>query len=262
MQVSVDAIRSLSAETLFDGAFRFLSWRNASSDRSHHASLAAPRRVLRMGDACVGYFEDARAPGTPAILVHDLLPTSSAEDLRVVFDALRTMRPVITVDLPCGERGAWRPSATKGLLRQLLSDARERYATRPDVVAVGASGTMLLDLLEEAPELACRSVSFMATASAPATPMPTRLATPLRGSCEHPASSGRRGSKGRDGPTSTMRWHSPRLCGPSGGRRVQGRSSVSFKGAKRGGRASLSVPSADHLRESAVRLRLGIFRAS
>jgi pimeloyl-ACP methyl ester carboxylesterase len=48
----------------------------------------------------VSYYVAARARGLPVILVHDLLMTSSAYEMRPLFECLRWRRPTVAVDLP------------------------------------------------------------------------------------------------------------------------------------------------------------------
>jgi pimeloyl-ACP methyl ester carboxylesterase len=95
----------------------------------------------------MNYYENADASGVPLVLFHGASETSSTYELRDLFDAFRSERPVIACDLPgygFSERRK-EPYARDDYVRfveEMLEDVARRYESTVDVVAVGLSGEL------------------------------------------------------------------------------------------------------------------------
>jgi pimeloyl-ACP methyl ester carboxylesterase len=108
-----------------------------------------------------------RAIGRPLVLVHDLEPTSSAYEVRPVFEYFRWRRPTFALDLPgfgLSERrdAAYTPEAYASVLLELLRHVRRRESSI-DVLAVGRSAEIAARAARERPDLV-RSLALVAPA--------------------------------------------------------------------------------------------------
>jgi len=95
----------------------------------------------------MSYYEDAGASGVPVVLFHGASETSSTYELRGLFEAFRSDRPVIACDLPGYGFSERRnvPYARDDYVRfveEMLEDVSQRYGSTVDVVAVGLSGEL------------------------------------------------------------------------------------------------------------------------
>jgi pimeloyl-ACP methyl ester carboxylesterase len=92
-----------------------------------------------LGQVCC-YVAD-RQRGRPLVLVHDLRSTSSASEMRPLFESFRWRRPTFAIDLPgfgLSERSerSYPPALFALALAELLRKMRARFASA-DVVALG-----------------------------------------------------------------------------------------------------------------------------
>jgi pimeloyl-ACP methyl ester carboxylesterase len=92
-----------------------------------------------LGQVCC-YVADRRR-GRPLVLVHDLRSTSSACEMRPLFESFRWRRPTVAIDLPgfgLSERSerSYEPALFALALAELLRKMRARFASA-DVVALG-----------------------------------------------------------------------------------------------------------------------------
>jgi pimeloyl-ACP methyl ester carboxylesterase len=92
-----------------------------------------------LGQVCC-YVADRRR-GRPLVLVHDLRSTSSACEMRPLFESFRWRRPTYAIDLPgfgLSERSerSYPPNLFSDALAELLRKMRGRFASA-DVVALG-----------------------------------------------------------------------------------------------------------------------------
>jgi pimeloyl-ACP methyl ester carboxylesterase len=114
------------------------------TQRSLGPAIDGTRRQWRPATPGVGrvccYVADRRR-GRPLVLVHDVRPTSSASELRPLFESFRWRRPTFAVDLPgfgLSERSedCHSPETAALVLAELLHKLRPRLGSA-DLVALG-----------------------------------------------------------------------------------------------------------------------------
>ena len=109
-------------------------WRPTSSALASESGEAGPN-----GTVCC-YVAD-RPRGRPLVLVHDLRSTSSAREMRPLFESFRWRRPTFALDLPgfgLSDRSprCYSPAFFSLVLGELLRKVRSQHAPA-DVVALG-----------------------------------------------------------------------------------------------------------------------------
>lgn len=109
--------------------------------------MSAPRRVIETAFGKVATFEDGPAAGVPLILLHGMEASSSSTETRPLFDAFRSERPVIAVDL-LGHGGSIgpesRPTREEHVqsIEAVLVDVTGRLGGTVDLVALRATAEL------------------------------------------------------------------------------------------------------------------------
>jgi pimeloyl-ACP methyl ester carboxylesterase len=113
------------------------------------APIAAPRRSFASRAAGrVSLYESHARHGVPLVLFHDVAPAACARELRELFEAFRSERPSVAVELPgWGRTADPAPSTSReayvATVCEVLEDVARRHATAPDVVAVGRASEIV-----------------------------------------------------------------------------------------------------------------------
>jgi pimeloyl-ACP methyl ester carboxylesterase len=116
--------------------------------------------VADAGELCL--YAAERSRGRPLLLVHDLRATSSAYEMRPLFECFRWRRPTYALDFPgfgLSERAAGRrysPLLFAAVLAELARGLR-RGAAGIDMVALGRGAAIAARVACEGPSL-CRSI--------------------------------------------------------------------------------------------------------
>jgi pimeloyl-ACP methyl ester carboxylesterase len=111
------------------------------------------------GDVCL--YAAERSRGRPLLLVHDLRTTSSAYEMRPLFECFRWRRPTYAIDLPGfglsdRSRGPYSPALFAAVLAE-LSRALRRGSAGIDVVALGRGAAIAARVARDEPP-PCRSL--------------------------------------------------------------------------------------------------------
>ncbi|MCL2726461.1 MAG: alpha/beta fold hydrolase [Polyangiaceae bacterium] len=111
-------------------------------------AIAARHRHFASTLGRMSYYENEGVSGIPLMLFHGASETSSAYELRGLFEAFQSERPVIACDLPgfgFSERRA-KPYARDdyvNFVEEMLEDVSRRYGSTVDIVAVGLAGELV-----------------------------------------------------------------------------------------------------------------------
>ncbi|MGH7271918.1 MAG: alpha/beta fold hydrolase, partial [Polyangiaceae bacterium] len=118
------------------------------------------RRHFHPNDRGLGYvccYIAERGRGRPIVLVHDLRPTSSAFEMRPLFESLRWRRPTFALDLPgfgLSTRGEapYSLDLFANVLGELVRKLRGTYAS-VDIVALGRGAEVAVRVASGDPSL-------------------------------------------------------------------------------------------------------------
>ncbi len=123
-------------------------------------AIEGTRRQWRPGGSCAGqvcYYVAEHEHGRPLVFVHDLRPTSSAYEMRPLFECFRWRRPTFAIDLPgfgLSERAvpSFSTAALADVLEELCRKLR-RADLAADVVALGRGSELVARVARDAPGL-------------------------------------------------------------------------------------------------------------
>lgn len=142
-------------------------------------AIAAPRRVLASSVGRISYYEDDGASGPPLVLLHGAAATSSAYELRGLFEAFRGERPVLAFDLPgygfSEKREPYTREQYVHFVEDILADVSRRYGSTVDVIAIGVTGELAGRAVQRKARLV-RSLSVIAPTGFDAPSSLTRMA--------------------------------------------------------------------------------------
>ncbi|AKV02388.1 putative alpha/beta hydrolase [Labilithrix luteola] len=143
-------------------------------------AIAAPRRVLASSVGRISYYEDDGASGPPLVLLHGAAPTSSAYEVRGLFEAFRSERPVLAFDLPgygFSEKRSepFTREQYVHFIEDILADVSRRYGSTVDVIAIGLTGELAGRAVQRKARLV-RSLSVIAPTGFDGPPSLTRAA--------------------------------------------------------------------------------------